>query len=229
VKEISERVRIEGRSLWSRNAVKGVSLRGERLKRDGRKEWRQWSPRTSKLGAGILRANTNVSDLLPSVGTTCLYLGAGHGTTISHLHDHVCGSKNHLNGSILAVDLSSRCIRDLIRMADVRPGLMPVLADARAQNALTPFLSSKVSWIFQDVSQTGQVEMFIKSCKQFLAPGGTAILSLKAASERRIEGGDIAQFDHAETSLLSAGHELIERINLAGWENQHVLFHTKVN
>jgi len=31
-------VRREGRSLWTRNAVKGVSVRGERRKRDGRNE-----------------------------------------------------------------------------------------------------------------------------------------------------------------------------------------------
>ena len=48
----SERVKIHGRSLWSRNADKGVSLRGERLRREGKKEWRQWNPRTSKLASG---------------------------------------------------------------------------------------------------------------------------------------------------------------------------------
>jgi len=228
VRDISERIRIEGRGLWSRNGVKGVSIRGERLKRDGRKEWRQWDPRSSKLGAGILRANIEPETLVPAPGDTCLYLGAGHGTTISHLHDHLCGSKNHLGGAIIAVDLSPRCIRDLIRLSERRPGLIPILADARNESLISPFLNSKVPWLFQDVSQAWQVELFIASCNRFLEPGGTGILSLKAASERRISGGDMAQFDHAESSIQKAGFELIERINLAGWEDQHVLFHIRL-
>ena len=219
MKTFSDRVRIDGRSLWSRNAVKGTSLRGERLKRDGRKEWRQWNPRSSKLGAGLLKASER--GLLPEPGATCLYLGSGHGTTISHLHDHVCASKNHLGGTIVAVDISSRCIRDIIRLSSTRPGILPILADCRMSTQISPFVTTKVPWLFQDVSQSGQVEMFIESCHQFLAPGGTGILSLKSASERDTAGA----FNHAEQSLIDSGFTLVERIDLSGWENQHVLFH----
>ena len=167
MKSFSERVEIKGRSLWSRNAVKGVSLRGERLKRDGRKEWRQWNPRASKLGAALLKASQ--FGLLPEPGSTCLYLGSGHGTTISHLHDHVCGSNNHLDGTIVAVDISSRCMRDMIRLSKSRSGIIPVLADCRQTQQITPFLSRRVPWLFQDVSQTGQVEMFIEACNLHLS------------------------------------------------------------
>ncbi len=224
IREISDFVRIEGRNLWSQNAVKGTSVRGERLKLDGRNEWRQWNPRSSKLGAGLLRAREDTAGLLPPVGSTCLYLGAGHGTTISHLHDHVCGLDNHQNGTIIAVDISSRCIRDIIRLSASRPGIFPVLGDARETNSITPFLNSKVPWLFQDVSQTSQVEIFISLCEKFLSPEGTGILSLKAASERQISGGITAQFEHAESIIQASGYNLIERINLAGWEEKHVLF-----
>jgi fibrillarin-like pre-rRNA processing protein len=219
LKSFSERVEIRGRSLWSRNAVKGVSLRGERLKRDGRKEWRQWNPRASKLGAALIKASE--PGLLPKPGSVCLYLGSGHGTTISHLHDHVCGAKNHLGGTIVAIDISSRCIRDMIRLSKARPGIVPVMADCRETEHIAPFLSNKVPWLFQDVSQSGQVEMFIETCNHFLASNGTGLLSLKSASERDTQGA----FEHAETSLKNAGFTLIERINLAGWEDKHVLFH----
>ena len=215
----SDRVRIEGRSLWSRNALKGVSLRGERLKREGRKEWRQWNPRTSKIAAGLLKSKQE--SILPESGDTCLYLGSGHGTTISHLHDHVCGAKNHLGGTIIAVDISPRCIRDVIRLSSSRPGILPVLADCRDLESVSPFLNSKVPWIFQDVSQSNQVELFIKTCNRFLSHGGTALLSLKSASERESSGA----FAHAENTLTEAGFTLVERIDLAGWEEKHMLFH----
>jgi len=194
-------------------------LRGERLKRDGRKEWRQWNPRTSKLGAAIMKSAS--LDILPAPGSRCLYLGSGHGTTISHLHDHLCGAKNHLNGCVVAVDISSRCIRDLIRLCKTRPGIIPLLADCRSSEQITPFVTKRVPWLFQDVSQSGQVELFIDSCNQFLAPGGTGLLSLKSASERDTKGA----FEHAEKCLLESGFTLVEKIDLTGWEEKHVLFH----
>ena len=216
---LSKRVKIEGRSLWSRNALKGVSLRGERLKRQGRIEWRQWNPFTSKIAAGLLKSQQ--LGILPTMGSTCLYLGSGHGTTISHLHDQVCGAKNQSEGTIVAVDLSPRCIRDLIHLAESRPGIVPVLADCRDLTSISPFLSSKVPWLFQDVSQSGQVDIFIQACERYLASEGTGILSLKSQSERDAS----VAFSHAEDMLIKAGFTLIEKIDLAGWEDKHMLFH----
>ena len=95
------------------------------------------------------------------------------------------------------------------------------LADCRQSEQIAPFLSTKVPWLFQDVSQSGQVEMFISTCTRFLAPKGTGLLSLKSASERDTDGA----FDHAESALLDAGFTMVERIDLTGWEDQHVLFH----
>ena len=109
----------------------------------------------------------------------------------------------------------------MIRLAKSRPGIIPVLADCRQTQQITPFLSRRVPWLFQDVSQTGQVEMFIAACNLHLAENGTGLLSLKSASERDTQGA----FEHAEQSLLEAGFTLIEKIDLAGWEEQHVLFH----
>ena len=174
----------QGRGLWSRNAVKGEQVRDERLRRDGKIEWRSWNPRSSKLGAAIIRTSGDAEILLPEPGSNVLYIGAGHGTTISHLHDHVCGSGNHHSGSIVSVDLSARCIRDLISLAEKRPGILPVLADARHLDAYSFFLPNRVPWILQDVSQAGQVELMLKVCNRFLSQNGIALLSLKAASER---------------------------------------------
>ncbi|NBQ26054.1 MAG: hypothetical protein EBU26_17690, partial [Verrucomicrobia bacterium] len=48
----------------------------------------------------------------------CVYLGASSGSTVSHLHDHICGAGNHHDGKIIAVDISSRMMRDLVIMRD---------------------------------------------------------------------------------------------------------------
>ncbi len=214
----------QGRGLWSRNAVKGEQVRDERLRRDGKIEWRSWNPRSSKLGAAIIRTSEDAEILLPKPGSNVLYIGAGHGTTISHLHDHVCGSGNHHAGSIVSVDLSARCIRDLISLAEKRPGILPVLADARQLDDYSIFLPNRVPWILQDVSQAGQVELMLKVCNRFLSQNGIALLSLKAASERWNDGGDEGRFSDAESKISDSQMKLVERIDLKGLEDQHVMY-----
>jgi len=69
-------IRKEGRSLWTRNAVRGVSVRGEKRKKDSRIEWRHWDPSKSKVAASLLKSKKETSLMIPEVCSTCLYLGA---------------------------------------------------------------------------------------------------------------------------------------------------------
>ena len=220
-------VRREGRTLWTRNAVKGVSVRGERRKRDGRIEWRRWDPTKSKVAAALLRTDAEPSSLLPEPGSTCLYLGASYGSTVSHIHDHVCGSENHHGGQVVAVEISPLAMRELSTLAASRQGLVPVLADARIPSQVAPFMREKADWIHQDLSMADQAQTFVKISETFLRPGGTGLLSLKAASERASLGDDDSRFAKAERILEESELELVERIDLTGLEEQHVVFHVR--
>jgi len=217
-------VKREGRSLWTRNAVKGVSVRGERRKREGRIEWRRWEQSKSKVAAALLRTRFEPSSLLPIPGSTCLYLGASSGGTVSHIHDFVCGAENHHKGQLVAVEISPRMVRDLVRLSDSRSGLIPVLGDARKPEQISPFIRGKANWIHQDLSIADQAETFVRMATTFLAPGGIGLLSLKAASERSSDGDDNSRFQKAERILRDSDLVLIERIDLAGMEEQHVVF-----
>ena len=215
----------EGKAIWTINAVPGHSVYGESLRRIQSMECRRWDPTRSKLGAGILRTRNDAARLLPVEGTTVLYLGAGHGTSISPLHDPLCRQDNEWQGRLVAVDLAPRCLRELTHMAKSRPGLVPVLGDARKHAAWGVLLPRKVDWLFQDVAQAGQVDIFIGACRRFLSVGGTGLLSLKAASERWTGEGEAALFANVERQLQSSGFDVEERIELTGYEDNHVLFH----
>ena len=223
MRPVSDTVLLEGRNVWTVNANPGVAVRGESLRKFRGVEHRRWDPNRSKLGAGILRTRNDPSLLLPDAGSTILYLGAGHGTTISHLHDHLCGAKNRFGGRLVAVDLAPRCLRDLTYLAEHRPGLVPVLGDARKFDAWGVLIPSRVDWLFQDVAQAGQVEIFLSAVRRFLSHEGIGLLSLKAASERHNDGGDEDIFTEA-IAQLSSEVELLEHINLTGFEDQHALF-----
>lgn len=223
IRPLSDSVLLEGRNVWTVNANPGVAVRGESLRKFRGVEHRRWDPNRSKLGAGLLRTRNDPSNLLPQPGSTVLYLGAGHGTTISHLHDHLCGRSNQHRGRLVAVDLAPRCLRDLTYLADGRPGLVPVLGDARKFDAWGILIPSRVDWLFQDVAQAGQVEIFLSAVRRFLSKDGIGLLSLKAASERHQDGGDADIFAGA-IAKLSDEVELVEHINLTGFEDQHALF-----
>lgn len=214
----------DGRTLWTLNAVPKKAVYGESLRNFSGTEFRRWDPTRSKLGAALVRTRRAPELLLPQEGTTVLYLGAGHGTSISHLHDHLCGAENDLSGRLVAVDLAPRCLRELTHMAKSRPGLVPVLGDARKHAAWGVLLPRKVNWLFQDVAQAGQVDIFIAACRRFLERNGTGLLSLKAASERWTGEGEEALFTSVEQTLETSGFEVEERIELAGYEDNHVLF-----
>ena len=221
-------VRREGRNgIWTRNAVKGVSVRGERRKRDSRIEWRAWDPNRSKVAAALLGTDNDPADILPEPGSTCLYLGASFGGTASFVHDMVCGSQNHLEGQIIAVEIAPRAMRELVALASQRPGLVPVLGDARIPHTVSPYIRGKADWIHQDLSIADQAETFVKMAGAFLKPGGTGLLSLKAASERSSDGDDDTRFAKAERILEESNFEIVERIDLAGFEEQHVVFHVR--
>ena len=215
----------EGKAIWTINAVPGHSVYGESLRRIQSMECRRWDPTRSKLGAGILRTRNDAARLLPVEGTTVLYLGAGHGTSISHLHDHLCGQDNELKGRLVAVDLAPRCLRELTHMAKSRPGLVPVLGDARKHAAWGVLLPRKVDWLFQDVAQAGEVDICIGAGRRFINVGGTGLLSRKAESERWTGEGEAALFEKVERQLQSSGFDVEERIELTGYEDNHVLFH----
>ena len=223
-RHLSPVVLLERRTLWTQNAVPGKAVYGESLRKFSGKEHRRWDPTRSKLAASMLRSKHDPGLLLPEQGTTVLYLGAGHGTSVSHLYDHLCGNNNRFGGRLVCVDIAPRCLRDLTFMAKQRPGLVPVLGDARQHGAWGVLLPTKVPWLFQDVAQAGQVDIFLSACQRFLQPGGLGLLSLKAASERWTGEGEAALFSSVEQRLLQAGYAVPEVIELTGYEDNHRLF-----
>jgi len=220
-------VRMEGRSIWTRNANKGKSVSGERRKRDGKIEWRRWDPSKSKVAAALLATRGGPSEILPKPGSVCLYLGASSGTTVSHIHDHVCGSGNHHNGQLIAVEISPRMMRDLHTLAEQRLGLIPILTDARDVSGYATLMRRKAQWIHQDLSIADQAKNFISIAEKTLSKGGTGLLSLKAASERVDDGGDESRFTRAESLLRESSLQFIERIDISQYQEQHVIFHVK--
>ena len=224
-RKISDSLRISSRKFGLLTQMQEIQYTVSQEEENSEKKSGEGGFPQGQKSAGLPCAKENPDGLIPASGDTILYLGAGHGTTISHLHDMICGMNNNARGRIIGVDIAPRCLRDLTFLANPRPGLIPVLGDARKYSEWQVYLPNKVDWIFQDVAQSAQVDIFLGACDKFLNKGGTALLSLKAASERWTKEGEKALFQQVEAKIKDSGFEIVEAIDISRFEENHVLFH----
>lgn len=147
-----------------------IPIYGERIV-DG---YRVWDPSRSKLAVLLLKLGGRL-DIGLHPRSKVLYLGAATGTTVSHISDILQG------GIVYAVEFSPRAMRDLLRLAEARENIVPVLADA-ARPELYSDLLEPVDLIYQDVAQRNQAGIAACNAARYLLPGGTLVLMMKTRS-----------------------------------------------
>ncbi len=201
----------DGVWLYTRNLVPGKAVYGEGLVRDEGIEYRKWDAARSKLAAYLKRGGR----LWPfRAGSSILYLGAGSGTTVSHVSD-LCPQ-----GSIVAIEISPRVFRDLVAVAETRPNLVPILADATQpqtyRNHVTP-----VDVLYQDVAQRDQGSIFLRNL-EFLRPDGVGFLLVKARSvDVAARPADV--YARLRDSLAKQGLEILDLRELDPFEVDHAV------
>ena len=172
--EVFEREKGKRRFLYTKSLNPGVDVYGEYIIKEHDIEYREWDPKRSKIAAAILKG-LNQLGLAPK--QTVLYLGASTGTTVSHVSD-IVGKE----GMVFALDFAPRTTRDLVFLAEQRPNIAPILADANQPDTFKDKIPKQVDWIFQDIAQRNQAEIFLKNVKLFLKPGALCAIALKARS-----------------------------------------------
>jgi fibrillarin-like pre-rRNA processing protein len=171
---------------------------------DGR---RVWDAGRSKLGAMLeLGMDTRLSG-----GESVLYLGAASGTTVSHVADFA--------GPTYAVEFAPRPVRDLVDVAESRPKLFPLLADARKPREYAGVVESGLDCIVQDVATRGQAEVANRNAR-FLADDGLLLAAIKARSEDVVAEPD-AVFE-AVRETLREEYELLETARLDRYHDDHL-------
>ncbi len=160
----------DGEELFTMNGAPWKNVYGERLISINGIEFRHWDPHRSKLAGMILLGG---KDFGLDPHSKVLYLGAASGTTASHVSDIVTG------GVVWCVEISERSFRDLVKVCEVRKNMMPILADANTPHEYGHMIEG-VEFVYQDVAQRNQVDIFVKNMAAFEA--GTGVLMLKSRS-----------------------------------------------
>jgi len=195
------------------SVAEGVIVYGEQVLRRGSKEYRVWDPYRSKLAAALLQG---LSAFAFEPGTSVLYLGAASGTTASHVSDLVGEG-----GIVYCVDFAPRSMRDLIRVCESRPNMIPILADAQHPERYIQ-IPQLVDVIYQDVAQPNQAEILAANAKRFLREGGTTYLAVKARSIDVVEEPEQI-FEQEERVLRGAGFTIVDRVSLEPFAADHIL------
>jgi fibrillarin-like pre-rRNA processing protein len=200
----------EGRDLFTVNRLPGERVYGEELRVSGGVEYRLWDPFRSKLAALLLKGGP--PDLWSTVDSV-LYLGAAHGTTVSHLSDI------WPDASIFAVEKSATSFAPLLALARRRTNLLPLLADAQLPERYRADVGV-VDLLYQDVAQRNQAAIFAENARALLAPGGTGVLMLKVRSVTQRRPGP-AVVREARSELERAGLSVHAEVALAPFSREH--------
>lgn len=200
-----------GRDLYTRNLRPGERVYGEELRVDEGVEYRRWDPWRSKLAAYLLNGATRLPFDHPR---TVLYLGAAHGTTVSHLSDLLPDSR------LVAIEKSGASFATLLALARRRTNLLPILADAQLPERYQADVGP-VDFLYQDLAQRNQAAIFAENATAMLSAAGSALLMLKVRSvtQRR----SVASVVGESRSLLGrSGLRVVDQRSLAPFSRDHV-------
>lgn len=209
---------LKDNQLATENLVVGTSVYGEQLIKSDNKEYRIWNPTRSKLAASLLNGMEKLD--IPE-NSKVLYLGASTGTTVSHISDII------KDGLIYAVEFSPVTAKKLVRLANQRTNIAPILGDATKPKEYLNIVE-KVDLVYCDVAQPTQTELFVKNMNIFAKEEGKGLLMLKARSI------DVVQkpkkiFKEEEKKLKEKGFTVLEKIKLEPYEKDHIAFLVEKN
>jgi len=199
--------------LATKNLVPGRRVYGEHLYKWEGVEYREWNAYRSKLAAALVKG---LKELPVKEGQRILYLGAGSGTTISHVSD-IVGP----NGRVYGVEFAPRVIRELVVVADERPNLIPILGDARMPRKYR-YIVETVDGLYADVAQPEQASLVADNADMFLKDGGWLLLAIKARSiDVTAEPSEV--YKREIETLKARGFEIVDVVHLEPFDRDHAM------
>jgi len=168
----------------------------------------EWNPYKSKLAAAILH---NLKNFPIKKNNTILYLGAAHGTTISHI-SNIVG-----NGIIYGVEISEKVILKLVELSKKKTNIVPLLEDARFPENYGWI--GNVDIIYEDIAQRDQISIF-KRNSVFLKKKGYFLIALKARAIDSIR--DVKEIYKESLDELRKDFKIIEVVELEPYERDHL-------
>lgn len=199
-----------GRDICTENLNPKKKVYGEKLLKKHGKEFRVWDPYRSKLSSALRQGLKNFPF---NENSKVLYLGAGNGTTASHISDIA------KNGLIYCIEFSPRAMTDLYSVCKSRKNMIPILADANKPELYMNRIGT-TNILYQDIAQKFQVDILKKNSDMFLNLDDYIFLMVKARSvDVTMEPEKV--FKIVSNQLLGK-FKILEKIRLDPFEKDHM-------
>ncbi len=195
---------------YTLNLIPGRDVYGEELIKEEGFEYREWNPDRSKLCAFLDKEGS--IPIQPDMDI--LYLGAGDGTTASHISDIVT------EGRIFAVELARDPFRNLLSLSKERRNIFSIMADARNPERYEGIVGN-VDFLYQDISQKDQTEIFLKNLR-FLKDNSMAIMAVKARSVDTSKDPEEI-YEDVEKELKEQGCEVVLKSDISHRQKDHAM------
>ncbi len=215
MKELFDGIFNNGKSVYTKNLIPGKKVYGEKLVKENGTEYREWDAHRSKYCAAI---KNGLTESIFHRGEHVLYLGSAEGTTVSHVSD-IVGEE----GSVFCIDISEIAMMKLVKLAEERANIMPIVSDAqniKNYKETINEIAGEVDSLFQDISQRNQAEIFVRNA-DCLKKGGLGALTIKTKSISQSKGKD--EVLENETELLKKAFDIIQIVNLEPFEKHHYM------
>lgn len=208
MKEIFNGVFKEGNRIYTINKVPGKRVYNEKLVRKGSIEYRSWNPYRSKMAGAILKGLKNFPI---KRDTKILYLGVASGTTASHFSDI------STDGIIYGVEVAFKPMKNFVKLCQERKNMLPILADASKPESYDAIVED-IDFIYQDIAQKNQVEIFLKNMEKFDAKEGMIMVKARSIDISMLPN---KVFDMVKRELRKH-FEIKEAIKLAPYAKDHI-------
>jgi len=209
-KEIFENVFLINSDLATKNLSPGFRVYGEKLVKDENGvEYRIWDPYRSKLAAAI---KLGLKTLPIKKESRVLYLGAATGTTSSHVSDIA------EKGIVYCVEISAVAMKHLLKVAEKRENMIPLLNDARKPEEYAQYVK-EVDVIYEDVSCKEQAEILLAN-SSLLKQKGYALFAIKSQSID-VSKNPKEVFKEVKQKISST-FEILQEINIEKYHKHHL-------
>lgn len=173
-------------------------------------DYRSWNPYRSKLAAALMNG---LDQIRIEANTRILYLGSATGKTVSYFADMVT------KGMVYAVEISSVAMQEFLEKCGSRSNVVPLLEDANHSGRYQPMVPL-VEFLYQDISQRNQADIFIKNAEQYLQPSGQGLLMVKSRSvDVSCDPDEV--YARVGDQLKGNGFSVLSTIDLAPFEKDH--------
>ena len=188
-----------------------LRIKNNRLELKVKSKWINWNPYTSKLAAYILENG----EFWPFTDKKIiLYLGAAEGNTVNFL-SHICHQ-----GRIIAVDISTVAMAELLKLVEKRNNIIPCLEDAHFPNKYK--LQTNIpDIIYQDIAQGDQIEIFIRNYEYFEPKCG--FLMLKTGSIHGKKNDILEEVKHT----LRKKFKIVDIVDISKWAKGHNAYYVE--